>query len=187
MLLRETSHRNVAQRPKAGRAKYLFQMLRLALILFATLAATALAKLPDNAKLTQKGLGPVEVGMTEAEVEAAIGHGIKVNYFPESDCGSAKLRGKVFALFTGPVVARVSLYGSKFSTKSGLRVGDDETDIREAYGKKAKRSPHAYEHKGHYFKVTRGNRRIVFETDGELITTIHGGRIPEVDYIEGCA
>jgi hypothetical protein len=164
-------------------------VIRPALVLTLTLAlaATALAKLPDHAKLTQKGLGPVKVGMTEKEVEAAIGHRIEVHYFPGSDCGSAKLRGKVFGLFTGPTLARVSLYGGKFSTKSGLRVGDPESAIREHYGNRAKRSPHAYDRNGHYFKVTRGNRRISFETDGDVITQIHGGRIPEVDYIEGCA
>jgi hypothetical protein len=162
-------------------------MIRLAAVLTLLLAATAVAKLPSGAKLTPGGLGPVKVGMTEAEVEAAIGHKIKVNYFPESDCGSAKLRGKVFALFTGPEVARVSLGGSGFTTKSGLRVGETEAAIRAVYGRKAKRSPHAYDMDGHYFKVTRGHRRLVFETDGELITQIHGGRIPEVDYVEGCA
>ena len=54
-------------------------------------------------------------------------------------------------------------------------------------GAKLKPSRHAYNPDGSYFKVTFGNRRLVFETDGSEVTGMHGGRIPEVDYVEACA
>lgn len=159
----------------------------LVLLLFATLAAPAAARLPDSARLTPSGLGPIKVGMTEPEVEKALGRKIRQNKLAGvgGRCGSARLRGGGM-LFTDDVLARVSLFTRRFATKSGIRVGDPESAIRAQYGKRAKRSPHVYTD-GHYYKVTRGNRRLNFETDDGEITIIHGGRIPEVDYVEGCA
>jgi hypothetical protein len=159
----------------------------LVLLLFAALAAPAAARLPDSARLTPSGLGPIAVGMTEPEVEKALGRKIRQNKLAGvgGRCGSARLRGGGM-LFTDDVLARVSLFTRRFATKSGIRVGDPEEAIRERYGKRAKRSRHVYT-EGYYYKVTRGNRRLNFETERGVITIIHGGRIPEVDYIEGCA
>jgi hypothetical protein len=159
----------------------------LVLALFLALAAPAAARLPDSARLTPSGLGPVEVGMTEREVERALDRPIhqQTNVGTGGSCGTARIRGGGL-LFTDDVLGRVSLYTRRFATKSGIRVGDPEEAIRAQYGKRAKRSRHVYT-EGYYYKVTRGNRRFVFETERGEITIIHGGRIPEVDYIESCA
>jgi hypothetical protein len=161
--------------------------LLLGALLLAVLAAPAAARLPDHAVLTPAGLGPLEVGMTEVEVEHALDRRIRQdkNAGVGGRCGTARIRGGGL-LFTDDVLARVSLFTRRFATRSGIRVGDPEAVIREQYGKRAKRSRHTYVD-GYYYKVTRGHRRFVFETDSGVITIIHGGRIPEVDYVESCA
>jgi hypothetical protein len=159
----------------------------LVLVLFGALAAPATARLPDSARLTPSGLGPIAVGMTEQEVEQALDRKIRQDKFAGvgGRCGTARIRGGGL-LFTDDVLARVTLFTRRFATRSGIRVGDPEEAIREQYGKGAKRSRHTYVD-GYYYKVTRGHRRFVFETDSGEITIIHGGRIPEVDYVESCA
>ena len=161
--------------------------LLLAAALLALLAASASARIPDSAVLTPSGLGPLEVGMTEAEVEQALDRKIRQdkNAGVGGRCGTARIRGGGL-LFTDNVLARVSLFNRRFATRSGIRVGDPEEVIRAQYGKRAKRTRHTYVD-GYYYKVTRGHRRFVFETDSGEITIIHGGRIPEVDYVESCA
>ncbi len=154
----------------------------------AGIAAPAWAALPDSAKLTPSGLGGISVGMTESAVERVLGRGISLdNNAGGGSCATARLPHRSYALFTDGRLRSVSLSSPFYATKSGLRVGMPQRAVLEQYGQKAKRSRHAYTPGGYYFKVTRGNRRLVFETDGDKITTIHGGRRPEVDYIEGCA
>jgi hypothetical protein len=161
--------------------------LLLGAILLAVLAAPAAARLPDDAVLTPSRLGPLAVGMTEVEVEQALDRRIRQdkNAGVGGRCGTARIRGGGL-LFTDDVLARVSLFTRRFATRSGIRVGDPEEAIREQYGRRAKRSRHTYAD-GYYYKVTRGHRRLVFETDRGVISIIHGGRIPEVDYVESCA
>jgi hypothetical protein len=161
------------------------RLASLTLLLFAVLATTAAADLDDSAVLNPNGLGDLRVGLSEGEAEAVLGRKIKISFFPGSDCGTANIGHRSYGLFTGGRLRRVTLQGDFWGTRTGIRVGDDEEAITEQYAN-AKRSRHAYV-EGYYYKVKRGNRKLVFETEKGEITAIHGGRRPEVDYIEGCA
>lgn len=157
------------------------------LLVLAT-CAVAVGALSDSAKLTPGGLGRLEVGMTEHQVERVLDRNIVLNNNAGGgECATAGLRHRAYALFTNGRLGRVTLGSRHYATKSGLRVGMPESAIKQKYGARAKRSKHEYAPDGSYYKVTRGHRRLVFETDGTKITAISGGRIPEVDYVEGCA
>jgi len=159
-----------------------------AALLALTTCAAAAGALKDSATLTPGGLGSVRVGMTERGVERALGRNIVLdNNAGGGECATASIGRRNYALFTNGRLGRVTLTSSSHATKSGLRVGMPESAVTNRYGSKAKRSKHEYVPDGSYFKVTRGNRRLVFETDGAKITAISGGRRPEVDYIEACA
>ena len=142
----------------------------------------------DTAKLKPNGLGPLKTGMTADEVAHVLGRGVRVRYFPESECGTARLDGRNYMLFTGDHLRRVTLASGQYATTRGVRVGDPQDAIRDAYGADARRSPNVYVPDGYYFTVSYGRlKRIRFETDGSAVTSIHAGRTPEVDYVEGCA
>jgi hypothetical protein len=165
-----------------------FFVATLTILCLAAGGTIAAADLSDSAVLTPGGLGDLKVGMTEAQVEAVLGHNVHLdNTATGGECATSRLPHRSYGLFTNGILRRVTLGSAFFATKSGLRVGMAESEIRKIYGSKARRSPHAYVQGGSYYKVTRGNRRLVFETDGTKITAISGGRRPEVDYIEGCA
>jgi hypothetical protein len=57
---------------------------------------------------------------------------------------------------------------------------------RETYGSQLVRERHAYTD-GLYLKIVDGDRKVVFEIARSRVTDISTGRLPEIDYIEGCA
>jgi hypothetical protein len=88
-------------------------------------------------------------------------------------------------------VARVDVDSAGILTREGVGVGDLESRLLAVYGTRARVEPHHYMGpEGHYVYVsTPGDtlHRIVFETDGKRVDRYRAGRLPGVDYIEGCA
>ena len=72
----------------------------------------------------------------------------------------------------------------------GLGLGSREAEVRAAYPR-LRREGHAYDPAGHYliaFPLADTTFQVVFETDGAgVVTGLRGGRLPEVQYVEGCA
>lgn len=157
----------------------------IALLLF-TLGAGPAAALPRSAKITTAGLGAIKIGMTERQVEKA-GKRAITREGDLNGCSSATLGSKVFGLFTGNRLARIYVNSRRYATKSGLRVGATEAQVRAAYGSQLVVRPHKYDPNGHYMEVRDGNRKVVFATDGSRVGEISTGRLPEIDYVEGCA
>lgn len=157
--------------------------------LLLALGAVPSAALDRDARITKDGLGSLRVGMTLAEVRAANG-GKPVdtdNQAGGGSCSSAVLGKNVFGLFTDDVLASVSVRTSRYRTRTGVHVGQSSSTVYSRY-RSVKRSRHTYIPGGSYLKVTTGRRRIVFDVDASRrITLITSGRIPEVDYVEGCA
>lgn len=154
----------------------------------------AVQSIPEDARLNFRGLGPIHVGLTRREVEKVVGHRIPWQDKVTEGCATSTLAPGVWALFAKGKVASVSVTSDgiqggvppAYQTRAGLAVGTAQREIRAAYGSAAKRSPQRFVD-GHYFKITKGNRRIVFATNAGVITTMTGGKRPEVDYVEGCA
>lgn len=116
---------------------------------------------PATWTMSEGGWGPIRAGMTVGAARAALGQ-----------------------------VARVEVTDSVVATTAGARVGDTETRINQLYPGRVQTSPHKYTD-GHYLTV-RGSgadsvQRLVFETDGQRVTRYRGGRVPEVEWVEGCS
>jgi hypothetical protein len=91
----------------------------------------------------------------------------------------------------GGQIARVEVTDSTVATAAGARVGDSEARINQLYAGRVQTGPHKYTN-GHYLTVRRGTGadsayRLVFETDGRRVTRYRGGRMPEVEWVEGCS
>jgi hypothetical protein len=87
-------------------------------------------------------------------------------------------------------VARVEVSNAAVATTAGARVGDTEARITALYPGRVQTTPHKYTD-GRYLTV-RGAaadsvHRLVFETDGQRVTRYRGGRMPEVEWVEGCS
>lgn len=155
-------------------------------------AAEAAARLA----LTDSSFGPVKIGMTLGELQAAIGPlGDTTRLNRECDIVSAadpfRLPPGVSITEVNGKVARIDIENDSIATDKGVRVGDSESKVKQLYGPGVIVEPHKYID-GHYLEIQSGAdsataKGIVFETDGKKVTTFRAGFWNTVRLVEGCA
>jgi len=148
--------------------------------------------------ITTGGLGPVRVGMTVAEATKAAGLAIiaptNSATLASPGCGFARpdgLDGVGFMLVDG-VIVRVDIDSGPIATASGAKIGSTEQEIKDLFPDLIEVTEHAYVEGGNYLTLvpTAENLkdvRVVFETDGQVVTSYRAGRTPAVEWVEGCA
>ncbi|MGM3309106.1 hypothetical protein ACSQ6I_24535 [Anabaena sp. WFMT] len=166
---------------------------------------TAQTKLTSQSKVTINGIGAVKVGMNLPE--AALHAKLYVSYAGNDSCyylqGEGDLKDISFMVtkddaksrqqyVTSDVIARVDIDDPRVATVSGAKIGDTEARIKSLYPGQIKVTPHNYVQKGHYLTLipkdkADQNYRVVFETDGQRVTRYRSGKLPEVEYVEGCS
>lgn len=140
-------------------------------------------------QVTAAGIGDVRAGMSLDEANLALGNALTIpTKLQECDYVRPKSpTGLAFMVEKGEI-SRVDVQpGSDVATVAGAKIGDSEDRIKSLYPgvdvKPAKYAP------GHYLEVTPSggsNNRIVFETDGKNVVKYRSGRLPAVEYVEGC-
>ncbi|MEW5861517.1 MAG: hypothetical protein AB1861_29740 [Cyanobacteriota bacterium] len=160
----------------------------------AILPASGQSQLTPTSKLAIDGIGPIRVGMTIQEAEASARTRLLSQGGKLENCWYVKPQGGPrdisFMVIDGQI-ARVDIYGNTpITTVSGARIGDSENRIKSLYAVRI--TPHEYVQGGHYLTLVPNDTsdrqyRMVFETDGKRVKLIRAGRLPEVEYIEGCA
>jgi hypothetical protein len=103
--------------------------------------------------------------------------------------GTAQTKLHANVMLAGDTVVRFDVLDKGIATAEGARVGDTEERIRQLYQGRVAEQPHKYVPGGHYLVVTPAGEsveRIVFETDGHVVTKYRAGRRPEVENVEGC-
>ncbi|MBD2626640.1 hypothetical protein [Trichormus variabilis] len=168
---------------------------------------TAQTKLTSQSKVTINGIGAVKAGMSLPEAAAAANTRLYVSFSGSDSCyylqGEGELKGISFMVtkddvksrqkyVTSDVIARVDIDDPKFTTVSGAKIGDTETRIKSLYPGQLKVTPHEYVSGGHYLTLiprdkTDQNYRVIFETDGKRVTRFRSGKLPEVEFVEGCS
>ena len=141
------------------------------------------------------GIGAIRAGMTVA-VASAAGRVELVREDPAfPHCWfvvPAQGPAGVSFMVTEGTIGRVDVTLPGILTRSGVGVGSTEQEVLATYPGQITVEPHAYTEGGNYLTfVPRGRAdahlRIVFETDGRVVTTLRAGRRPDVQAIEGCA
>ena len=145
-------------------------------------------------RVADTGIGPISIGMTPSQANSAVGGSLELPQGMTSEaCDYASPRGMdslAFMIEQGRVV-RVDVTKPGIRTVAGAEVGDSETTIQRLYAGRVRVSPHKYT-KGHYLTVlpvdTAGHPyRLVFETNGAVVTTYRTGVLPQVEYVERCS
>ena len=164
----------------------------------AMVSATPEIKITNESKLAINGIGPIRVGMT---IDQAIkSSGMQLVSASDTgtgtDCRYVNLKGgpsDLAFMVTEGRIARVDvLKNSRITTLSGAQIGDTEAQIKALYPGQIQVTPHKYISGGHYLTfvpkdLEDKNYRVVFETDGQHVTQFRAGKLPEVNYVEGCA
>jgi hypothetical protein len=155
----------------------------------------AQAKLTNQSKLNLNGIGAVRVGMTVNEATKAAGTKL-VGDAPNDSCYYVKPQGEpkdISFMVTKGRISRVEVSkNSRVATLSGARIGDPEAQIKSLYPGQITVTPHKYVQGGHYLTLVpkeraSGNYRLIFETDGKRVTQLRSGKLPEVEFVEGCS
>ncbi len=143
-------------------------------------------------RITFHGLGPVRVGVSVADATRAAGEElVEAEDQPsETDCHYVRLQSAPSVLFMVEEdrIVRIETGDPRFSTYSGVRVGDSEARVREVYGRRLEVTEHTYDDEGHYYIVRSADRRyaLVMETNGHDVVFIRAGLVPAAEYVEGC-
>ena len=150
---------------------------------------------PPALTVSEHGIGALRVGMTFAQASEALGGALQVPVGVDTT-GCDYLvwsggPGGVHVMFDEHRIARIDVDTVSIPTTAGARVGDGEARITRLYPGRVKVTPHKYED-GHYLTVTPTaaadkQLRIVFETTRGRVTRYRAGRMPAVEYVEGCS
>lgn len=156
--------------------------------------------------LTAQGFGPLRIGMTRAEVEAALGPDANPNAVGGPDPEScdifhpARAPEGLSVMVEAGVLTSIWLDdGSTLKTDRGFGIGDAATAIKTAYGPSATATPHKYAAPpaeyvstwsvggGPGYVQDSAARGISYHigTDGRAEHVAAGG--PSIQYVEGCA
>jgi hypothetical protein len=154
----------------------------------------AAPKITNQSKVFINGIGSVQVGMTVAQASKAAGAKLVTSSIQEPLCSYYSLQNGTkdiaFKVNKGRI-SGVDIFKGKIATASGARIGDTEARIKALYPGQIKVSTNAYNIKGHYLTFVPKNKsdqkyRIVFVTDGKRVIQYRAGKLPEVEFIEGC-
>jgi hypothetical protein len=165
-------------------------------------SVSAQAKLTERSKLAINGIGPIRVGMTVDEASKA--GGIRLirsgsGGIDEYQCSYVQPKGEpkgIAFMVTKGRIARVDISSKRITTLSGARIGDNENRILSLYPGQIKATPHPYVSRppenGKYLTfvpkdAVDKNYRIIFETSKNRVDRFRSGKLPEVEYIEGCS
>jgi len=173
----------------------------------ATPAAESSAPAIASDALTSQGWGPLKIGMTLAEVTAAMGPDADPNAIGGPDPDScdqfrpANAPEGMIVMIEAGKLTRISLTElSMLKTDKGLGLGDTAAAVKTAYGAAAQATPHKYQDApAEYITVWDGGPRaepyvqdetvrgLVYEIDGTgNVGAIHAGG-QSIQYVEGCA
>jgi len=162
----------------------------------------------EQQALTAEGWGPLRIGMTRAEIEAALGPDDSPNAAggaePES-CDQfhpARAPEGMLAMVTDGRLSRISLVrGATVQTSEGLGLGAAAAAVTQAYGNRARTEPHKYEDApaqyitvwtqprpaGEAYVEDQNARGVRYEIGGDgAVNAIHAGG-PSIQWVEGCS
>ena len=156
-----------------------------------TPAPPAPAAATVNWTVNARGIGTVTAGMTLGEANSETGNALALPA-KTSECDYVRPKNGpkgVALMFENGHFSRVDVTSGTVATTEGAKIGDSEARIKSLYPD-AVVTAHKYLPKGHYLTVTppdAANYRIVFESDGTKVTKYRSGKMPAVEYVEGCA
>lgn len=154
----------------------------------AALIGSAAAAAQSRPVLTPDGLGPVRIGMSEAEAVRRFG---MVSTVVDGDCHHIEFPDRPFLsgiARAGRLASLLVFENPRVRTDRGLRIGSSEAAVRRAYGDALKVEPNAYEDPpAHYLTHwARPGRGVMYETDPKgVVTALHAGD-ETIGWTDGC-
>jgi hypothetical protein len=139
-------------------------------------------------------IGAVRVGMRVADAESLAGTARVERIEPGDRCGDARFANVpagISFMLDGTTIVRIDILEPGITTREGIAIGSTEADALARYAGTIRVEPHHYTGpEGHYLIVedpAHPAMRLLFETDGMVVTAMRSGRRAAVELVEGCA
>ncbi|MGA1623511.1 MAG: hypothetical protein ACO36E_12410 [Synechocystis sp.] len=157
------------------------------------LAKSQAAPITVKTPVSLRGINGISIGMTRQEAQAVSGQPLVGD--GNSACAYYTIPtvpGLAFMVTQGRIARIDILDNSPITTLSGAKIGDTESRIKALYPGKIQVEPHKYDRQGHYLvfvpqDAVDKNYRLIFETNGNVVTRWRVGKLPEVAWVEGCS
>lgn len=171
----------------------------IALVLVWATAVNAEAKLTERSRLAIDGIGPIRVGMTVAETSRSAG--VKLvksdKHFNEEYCAYFKPQGGpqgIDFMVTKRHIARVDISNERVTTIKGAKIGDSQQRIFALYPGQIQSTKHPYArppaNKKYLVFVPKDaadkTYRMIFDVLDDRVRYFMSGKLPEIEYPEGC-
>ena len=156
------------------------------------LALVLLAAAPPET-MTLNGLGPLRIGLPEAELRARHRAVPGAPYpDPEVDCAywTSPLYPGVQMMVSGGRLVRLETEDDRYRTPGGARVGLGEAELRRRYGARMRVEEHPYMGPEGKYLIVRARREplgMIVETWDGRAHSIRVGYWSSVQLIEGCS
>lgn len=147
----------------------------------------------SSSSVSTVGIDAVTFGMTISQAEAALaGTLVPVDGATEGDCYLIRPGGGpagVELTVTLGTIERVDVTAPEITTRSGAGVGMTEDDLFALFGDRLTSSPRTGG--GNTIVFTPADAgdaafRVIFETDGSMVTSFRSGRVPQVEATAPC-
>lgn len=148
---------------------------------------------PKPIKVSLRGVEGITIGMTIPEAQKASGLRLVGDKNPECTYYKIASMPGLALMATKGRIARIDITNTTaITTTSGAKIGDTESRIKTLYPGQIRVQPHKYTSKGHYLvfvpkDAADKDYRLIFETDGKVVTRWRVGKLPEVEWVEGCS
>jgi hypothetical protein len=153
-------------------------------------------RLTNKSKVSINSIGPVQVGMNLAQASKVTGLKFVETEARMGSCSQISPKGApkgVSFLLTNGYITRVDIYENKqITTIRGAKVGDTKTRIMSLYQSQLRESNSEVSASTKLLTFTPTNRndknyRLIFEMYQNRVQGFRVGKLPEVEYSEGCA
>ncbi|MEH2030433.1 MAG: hypothetical protein V7K67_12280 [Nostoc sp.] len=157
-------------------------------------------KLTNKSKIFINGIGLVRVGMTVEQASKASGTQLIRDNYTDSGGNSncfyvhpQSFSGNIEFMVKNGRISRVDILGNKLiTTVKGARIGDTESRIKSLYPGQIKYNGEG-SGVGYHLLIfipkdrADSNYRIIFQIYKNRVNDFRAGKLPEVEYSEGCA
>lgn len=144
-------------------------------------------------RITTRGYGPVQAGLSPSEAARWMGTRLKTfegqpldpscdHLYPEKGYDGVSL------MVQNGKVTRIVISNPQIQTLSGIKVGDSTARLKQVFPGRLEIEPHKYDESGFYYYVWEQGKRhgVKFEIAGDRVTEIYAGD-ESITYVEGCA
>ncbi|MGJ5817342.1 hypothetical protein [Paludibaculum fermentans] len=95
-------------------------------------------------------------------------------------------------MFAEGRLVRIDVFRYQIKTTTGAAIGDAEARIKKLYPGGMTVQPHTYVDGGHYLQYLPPGKAepkwgILFETDGQRVTSFRIGTLAAIELVEGCS